>query len=69
LSTNLADNSDTVATFLHNLPIKYQAIGTLASYGSWFNFYLCAATVTGVSTSDGSPPPTGQPVTQARCTQ
>jgi len=54
----LASNSDTVATFLHNLPIKYQAIGTLASYGSWLNFYLCAATVTGVSglTPTGIPP-------------
>jgi phospholipid/cholesterol/gamma-HCH transport system substrate-binding protein len=68
LSTTLADNSDTVATFLHNLPIKYQAIGTIASYGSWLNFYLCAATVTGVSTSDGSPAPTGLPVTAVRCT-
>lgn len=54
----LASNSDTVATFLHNLPIKYQAIGTLASYGSWLNFYLCTATVTGVSglTPTGIPP-------------
>ncbi len=68
VATTLANNSDTIATFLHNLPIKYQAIGTLASYGSWLNFYLCAATVTGVSTSDGSPPPTGLPVSQPRCT-
>ena len=59
----LASNSDTVATFLRNLPIKYQAIGTLASYGSWLNFYLCAASVTSVSglTPTGIPP-------SARCT-
>jgi phospholipid/cholesterol/gamma-HCH transport system substrate-binding protein len=67
LSTTLADNSGTITTFLHNLPAKYQAIGTLASYGSWLNLYLCAATVRGVTTSDRSPPPTGLPVTVSRC--
>jgi phospholipid/cholesterol/gamma-HCH transport system substrate-binding protein len=67
LSTTLARNSGTITTFLHNLPLKYQAIGTIASYGSWLNLFLCAATVHGVSTSDGSPPPTGLPVTEARC--
>lgn len=67
LAGTLANNSGTVNTFLHNLPVKYQEIGTLASYGSWLNLYLCAATVHGVSTSDGSPPPTGIPNTSARC--
>ena len=69
VSANLADNSGTVDTFLHNLPLKYQAIGTLFSYGSWMNLYLCSATVSGMSNSDGSPPPTGLPVTDSRCTQ
>jgi phospholipid/cholesterol/gamma-HCH transport system substrate-binding protein len=68
LATNLAGNQGTIDTFLRNLPVKYQEIGTLASYGSWLNLYLCAATVTGVSTSDHSPPPTGLPATAGRCT-
>ena len=66
LSTNLADNAGLVDTFLRNLPIKYQQLGTLASHGSWLNFYLCSATVTGVTTNGGSPP-TGLPVTESRC--
>jgi phospholipid/cholesterol/gamma-HCH transport system substrate-binding protein len=67
LATTLADNSGTVEDFLRTLPVKYEKIGTVASYGSWLNLYLCSATVTGVSTSDGSSPPTGLPVTQQRC--
>ncbi|HEX3590071.1 MAG TPA: MlaD family protein [Pseudonocardiaceae bacterium] len=65
LSANLAGNSGLVATFLRNLPVKYQKIGTIASYGSWLNFYLCAATVSG-ATEDGTPV-TGVPVTESRC--
>jgi phospholipid/cholesterol/gamma-HCH transport system substrate-binding protein len=68
LSTTLADNSGTLDSFLHNLPIKYEKIGTIASYGSWLNFYLCSASITGVSVQGGGPPPTGLPVTQQRCT-
>lgn len=65
LAGTLANNSGTVNTFLQNLPVKYQEIGTLASYGSWLNLYLCAATVNGV-TENGSPVG-GFPVTSARC--
>jgi phospholipid/cholesterol/gamma-HCH transport system substrate-binding protein len=68
LSGNLAQNPATLNTFLKNLPVKFQKIGTIASYGSWLNFYLCSATVSGVGTTDGSPPPTGLPVTDSRCT-
>ncbi|MBC6461603.1 MCE family protein [Actinomadura sp. HBU206391] len=67
LSRNLANDSPTVEVFLRRLPVKMQAITRLASYGSWLNFYLCEATVTGVGTSDGSPPPTGIPITERRC--
>ncbi|AHH99757.1 MCE family protein [Kutzneria albida] len=67
LSTNLAGSSDLVQSFLQNLPKKMDAIGRMASYGSWLNFYLCSATVTGVSTTNGAPPPTGIPLTQPRC--
>jgi phospholipid/cholesterol/gamma-HCH transport system substrate-binding protein len=68
LAGNLADNSGTVNTFLQNLPLKMADITRLASYGSWLNFYLCAATVTGVRSATGGPAPAGVPVTAARCT-
>jgi len=65
LAGNLAANSDAVNTFLQNLPLKMADIARLASYGSWLNFYLCAATVTGVRATIG-PAPTGVPVTAGR---
>jgi phospholipid/cholesterol/gamma-HCH transport system substrate-binding protein len=68
LAGNLAANSGTVSTFLQNLPRKMADITRLASYGSWLNFYLCAATVTGVRSASGGPGPSGVPVTAARCT-
>ncbi|WP_300605276.1 MCE family protein [Trebonia sp.] len=68
LAGNLADNSGTVATFLQDLPLKMADITRLASYGSWLNFYLCAATVTGVRSASGGAGPSGVPVTAARCT-
>jgi phospholipid/cholesterol/gamma-HCH transport system substrate-binding protein len=67
LSTNLADNTPQLQDFLTTTPQKFQTIGRLASYGSWLNFYLCQATVSGVTTSDGSKPPTGIAITEARC--
>jgi phospholipid/cholesterol/gamma-HCH transport system substrate-binding protein len=68
LAGNLAANQGTVSTFLRNLPLKMADIARLASYGSWLNFYLCAATVTGVRSSLGGPGPSGVPVTASRCT-
>ena len=41
-------------------------LGRLSSYGSWFNLFECSARVSGVSEAYG-PPPTGIPVTAARC--
>ncbi|HVB46362.1 MAG TPA: MCE family protein [Streptosporangiaceae bacterium] len=67
LASNLADNSGTVRAFLRTLPRKLASIARLASYGSWVNFYLCSATVTGVRGSLGGPGPSGVPVTAARC--
>jgi len=69
LSSNLADNSPTVDTFLKTLPAKMTDIARLASYGSWLNFFLCSATVTGVHTAPpGKKQLGGVPVTAARCT-
>jgi len=42
LSQNLADNGDTLNSFLQTLPTKLDAIGRTASYGGWLNFYLCS---------------------------
>jgi phospholipid/cholesterol/gamma-HCH transport system substrate-binding protein len=62
----LADNTPTVNTFLKNLPVKMSQIARLASYGSWLNFFMCDALVSGVKEKFG-PTPTGIPVTAARC--
>jgi phospholipid/cholesterol/gamma-HCH transport system substrate-binding protein len=66
LAGNLARNSATVNSFLRTLPTKMSEIARLASYGSWLNFFLCDATVTGVHNEFG-PPPTGVHSTAARC--
>jgi len=67
LSGNLDQATPLVTTFLRNLPVKMTEIGRLVSYGSWLNFYLCDATVTGVKSSFGAPPPTGVGSTAGRC--
>ncbi|KFU78834.1 MCE family protein [Amycolatopsis lurida] len=65
LSKNLADNTPVFEQFLANLPKKLDRIGSMVSYGSWFNFYLCSVK------SDAPPapggPPVGIPLTQGRC--
>jgi phospholipid/cholesterol/gamma-HCH transport system substrate-binding protein len=64
LAGNLG-NAPELEPFIRNLPVKFEAIGRTASYGSWLNFYLCFAS------SDAPPapggPPVGIPVTEARC--
>lgn len=67
LSDRLADHSPQIESFLQKTPDKMAAISRLASYGSWLNLYLCEARISGVTTSDGSPPPTGIAITQPRC--
>jgi phospholipid/cholesterol/gamma-HCH transport system substrate-binding protein len=67
LSQNLAANSGVVSTFLQDLPAKMAMIARAASYGSWFNLYLCSATVTGVKNAFGGSAPGGVPITAARC--
>lgn len=41
LSKNLNQNSEVIDDYLARLPGKLNAINRTASYGSWFNFYLC----------------------------
>jgi len=40
----LDDNKSEINRALHVLPIKLTKIGRTATYGSWFNFYLCQFT-------------------------
>ncbi|MEV6094154.1 MCE family protein [Streptomyces cellulosae] len=67
LSRNLGDHTPQIENFLERTPAKMTALARLSSYGSWFNLYLCEARVSGVTTSDGSEPPTGIAVTESRC--
>lgn len=69
-------NEPLVQQWLQRLPGKMRTLARLSSYGSWLNFYMCQATVKGVQwsiqTGDGTPqptgpPPTGIPLTDARC--
>lgn len=78
LATNLADNSPTVDEFLKDLPVKMADIARTASYGSWLNFFLCNATVSGVHVAPSAGKHSrklrsaglhgGVPDTQVRCT-
>ncbi|MCS0637966.1 MCE family protein [Streptomyces sp. LP05-1] len=67
LSGQLGAATPQIENFLRRTPEKMTAVGRLASYGSWLNLYLCEARVTGVTTTDGSPPPTGVAITESRC--
>ncbi|MFE7132180.1 MCE family protein [Streptomyces sp. NPDC057638] len=67
LAGQLDDGRPAVERFLRTTPEKMETIARLGSYGSWFNLYFCAATVTGVTTSDGSEPPRGVVNDHPRC--
>ncbi|WP_229054387.1 MCE family protein [Aeromicrobium sp. Leaf350] len=41
LAGNLSDAEGTLNTFFQTLPTKLDALGTVGSYGSWLNFYVC----------------------------
>jgi phospholipid/cholesterol/gamma-HCH transport system substrate-binding protein len=45
LTGTLDDRSGEVNQALTNLPIKMEKLGRAASYGSWFQFYLCGIDV------------------------
>ena len=67
LSKNLGD-TDLLNQFLQTLPGKVETITRTATYGSWFNFFLCSASGT-VAVPPIIAPVTlpVEPVTQARC--
>ncbi|WP_199440333.1 MCE family protein [Umezawaea beigongshangensis] len=58
-------DSPELESFLRTLPVKLDAIGRTASYGSWLNFYLCSATADVPAAPGG--PPAGIPLTEERC--
>ncbi len=45
LADQINARDDDVATILTNLPVKLQKIGRAATFGSWFQFYLCGIDV------------------------
>ena len=53
-ATVLDDNSDTLDSVVTQLPDAYARLVRLGSYGSFFNFYLCAVQVK-VTGPDGKP--------------
>ncbi len=69
VSQTLADNEAVVEGVIQRLPNKIEGMARTASYGSWFNFFLCEAggkiAVPPIITDPI--PITALPVTQARC--
>jgi phospholipid/cholesterol/gamma-HCH transport system substrate-binding protein len=69
VSQTLGDNEQIVDGVLQRLPNKLEAMTRTATYGSWFNFYLCEASgQVAVPPVISNPIPiTALPVTQQRC--
>jgi phospholipid/cholesterol/gamma-HCH transport system substrate-binding protein len=61
LAHNLNDNQDIVENFLTTLPGKLDRLTPLGTHASWFNFYLCDATI-GLSGIPLLPPITIGPI-------
>lgn len=59
---NLDDNKKVVNQFLNRFPGKLNTITRTATYGSWFNFYLCEFSIKG-----SGAPPEKQPGSAGRC--
>lgn len=66
VSANLNENKADVRSFLRNMPDKLNTISKTASYGSWFNFYVCELSGT-VGVGEADLPLPLMPVTQPRC--
>ncbi|GGU30651.1 MCE family protein [Lentzea flava] len=69
VSQTLADNEQLVDGMLQRLPNKLETITRTATYGSWFNFFLCEGTgqVAVPPVINNPVPITALPVTQQRC--
>ncbi|MFJ9315271.1 MCE family protein [Pimelobacter simplex] len=68
LAGNLDRNRKEIDRSLQVLPIKLTKIGRTATYGSWFNFYLCNFQATITLPGAKKPlPPVGYPVSADRC--
>lgn len=69
LATNLADSEQVIDGVLGYLPEKLNTLSRTASYGSWFNFYLCGVEGTVTVPVDGEPlvVPLTPPPPAARC--
>jgi phospholipid/cholesterol/gamma-HCH transport system substrate-binding protein len=69
VSQTLADNEAIVEGVIQRLPNKIESMARTASYGSWFNFFLCEGTgKIAVPPIINDPVPiTALPVTQPRC--
>ncbi|WP_447004530.1 MCE family protein [Saccharothrix isguenensis] len=69
VSQTLADNEAVVEGVLQRLPGKIEAMTRTASYGSWFNFFLCegSGTVTVPPVVNDPIAITPLPITQPRC--
>lgn len=64
---NLDRNRKEIDRSLQVLPIKLTKIGRTATYGSWFNFYLCHFKATIKVPGAAALPPVGYEVTAKRC--
>ena len=62
MAGTLDDNKKVVNEFLDRFPGKLNTITRTATYGSWFNFYLCEFSVKG-----SGAPPEKQPGSAGRC--
>jgi phospholipid/cholesterol/gamma-HCH transport system substrate-binding protein len=69
VSKNLGDNEAVVEAAIQKMPGKLETITRTATYGSWFNFFLCEGTgQVAVPPIITNPIPiTALPVTQPRC--
>ncbi|HEY8454180.1 MAG TPA: MlaD family protein [Actinopolymorphaceae bacterium] len=67
LARNLDDNSRVVERTLTNMPPKLNALIRTASYGSWWNFYLCDFDGRVVLPTGQELPRVGWHATAARC--
>ncbi len=69
VSKNLADNEAVVEAAIQKMPHKLETITRTATYGSWFNFFLCEGTgqIAVPPVIPNPIPITALPVTQPRC--